>query len=108
MSSAGRQQSQDGKFSTERFDRFATALLLSLLSITLSGCAQRAAPSLVLFGAFFPAWMLCALFGIVVGIGARIGFVASGLSDILPFQLFLCTSIGLVCALLLWLFWFGP
>lgn len=51
--------------------------------------------------------MLCALIGIFIAFGARIGFVTSGLSQILPYQLFVCTSIGVIAALLIWLFWFG-
>lgn len=83
------------------------ALLILPVLGALSGCAERGAPSFVLFGTFFPAWMLCALLGILAAIGARIAFVVSGLSGILPFQFFVCTAIGVCCALLAWLFWFG-
>jgi hypothetical protein len=51
--------------------------------------------------------MFCALLGIVAAIVARVGFVASGLADILPFQLFVCAAAGLSVALLVWLLWFG-
>jgi hypothetical protein len=51
--------------------------------------------------------MFCALIGIVAAIAVRIGFVASGLANILPFQLFVCSAIGLCCGLLAWLLWFG-
>jgi hypothetical protein len=51
--------------------------------------------------------MVCVLLGIIVAIGARVGFIASGLAGVLPFQLFVCTSIGLCFALLVWLLWFG-
>ena len=73
----------------------------------LSGCAVRGATSYSLFGAYFPAWMFCALAGIIGAGVARIGFVVSGLSRILPFQLFVCAAIGVVIALLGWLIWFG-
>lgn len=82
-------------------------LLALLVSMLLSGCGQRGAPSFVLFGAYFPAWMLCALIGITGAIAARSIFVASGLSGILPLQLLVCTAIGACVALLTWLFWFG-
>lgn len=78
-----------------------------MISITLSGCANQGAPSFALVGAYFPAWMICALIGIVAAIGARVGFVVSGLATVLPFQLFVCTSIGVCIALLVWLLWFG-
>ena len=82
-------------------------LLASLISITLGGCADHGAPSFSLVGAYFPAWMICALIGVVATIGARVGFVISGLATVLPFQLFVCTSIGVCVALLAWLLWFG-
>ena len=83
------------------------ALLTTLISVALSGCAVRGAPSFALFGAFFPAWMFCALLGILAAAGSRAVFVASGIADVLPYQLFVCASIGVSLALLAWLFWFG-
>jgi hypothetical protein len=82
-------------------------LLTSLGLIVLSGCTDHGAPSFALAGAYFPAWMLCALFGVVAMIVARVGFIISGLATVLPFQLFVCTSIGICVALLAWLLWFG-
>lgn len=90
-----------------RPSHYKNALLTSLIPIMLSGCADRGAPSFALAGAYFPAWMLCALLGIIVTIGARVGFVVSGLATVLPYQLFVCTAIGVCAALLAWLLWFG-
>jgi hypothetical protein len=43
-----------------------------------------------------------------VGAGmARAVFVASGLSDVLPYQLSVCTAVGLIVALFCWLIGFG-
>jgi hypothetical protein len=86
----------------------ANALLVLLAALSVGGCAVRGAPSFALFGAFFPAWMFCGLLGIFASIGARAGLVVSGLADIVPLQLFVCTSIGVCFALAAWLFWFGP
>jgi hypothetical protein len=83
------------------------ALPVFITLATLGGCASHGAPSFVLFGAFFPAWMLCALIGIFGAIAARGIFVAVGLNSVLPFQLFVCSSVGLVVAALAWLIWFG-
>ena len=82
-------------------------LPMFIASVTLGGCARHGAPSFVLFGAFFPAWMLCALIGIFGAIAARGIFVAVGLNSVLPFQLFVCSSVGLAVAALAWLIWFG-
>jgi YtcA family len=79
----------------------------SLVASALTGCAVRGAPSFVIAGSYFPGWMFCALIGIVLAIAVRIGFVGSGLAGVLPFQLFVCTAIGLCGSLLAWLLWFG-
>jgi YtcA family len=78
-----------------------------LVASALSGCAVRGAPSFVIAGSYFPGWMFCALIGIVLAIAVRVGFVTSGLAGILPFQLFVCTAIGLCGGLTVWLLWFG-
>jgi hypothetical protein len=86
---------------------FQAAALRPLLASALSSCAVRGAPSFVIAGSYFPGWMFCALIGIVLAIAVRIVFVASGLANVLPFQLFVCSAIGLCCGLLAWLLWFG-
>jgi hypothetical protein len=86
---------------------FKAAVLTQSLSSALSGCAVRGAPSFVIAGSYFPGWMFCAVIGIIAAIVVRIGFVASGLANVLPFQLFVCSAIGLCCGLLAWLLWFG-
>ena len=65
------------------------------------------APSLVLFGSYFPSWMLCAIFGVIVALCARLAMVRFGLTAVLPFQLFICVAIGLVAGVLAWLLWSG-
>ena len=84
-----------------------SALLIFITLPAFAGCASHGAPSFVLFGAFFPAWMLCAIIGIFGAIAARGIFVAARLDSVLPFQLFVCSSVGLVVAALTWLIWFG-
>ncbi len=76
-------------------------------SSALGGCATRGAPSFELFGAFFPAWMLCAVIGIAAGAAARVVFIAVGLDNILQFRLLVCSSVGVIVAALAWLFRLG-
>jgi hypothetical protein len=83
----------------------ASVVALPLLS--LCGCSEAGAPSLDIFGAFFPAWLLCAALGIFIALGARIFFAERNLVNVLPFQLPVCTSLGAIFALLLWLVCFG-
>jgi hypothetical protein len=56
------------------------ALPVFVTPIALGGCSSHGAPSFVLFGAFFPAWMLCALIGIFGAIAARAENPTPGLS----------------------------
>lgn len=69
----------------------------------LGGCA----PTVSAFGAYFPGWLLCALIGIAGAAIARIGFVATGLSDKIPAQFFVCAAIGIIIASLCWLIGIG-
>ncbi|HLY55583.1 MAG TPA: YtcA family lipoprotein [Stellaceae bacterium] len=73
----------------------------------MASCRSAGAPSLVLFGAYFPAWMLCATVGVVIAAAARVAMVATGLSTTLPFQLFVCLSVGVIAAVLTWFVLFG-
>jgi hypothetical protein len=79
---------------------------LLLTSGLVSGCSATGAPSFPLFGAFFPAWLLCGVVGLIGAGAARAAFVATGLSDLLPYQLSVCTAIGVLAACLAWLFGF--
>ena len=81
--------------------------LLAFECMALSGCSGASAPSFDLFGAFFPAWLLCGIIGIVGAIVARVVFVSTGLANTLPYQLAVCTAIGVITALLVWLLGFG-
>jgi YtcA family len=81
-------------------------LVLGFAALALGGCSP-AAPSFVLFGAFFPAWLLCGTIGIAGAGITRLAFVASGLSEVLPYQLFVCAAVGVIVSLFVWLIGFG-
>ena len=89
------------------FRERAGVLIIVLVAATMSGCALRGAPSFVVFGAFFPAWMLLAGIAILAAIGTRVALLATGLAEVLPLQLAVCVSAGLTVALLTWLLWFA-
>src|SRR6267154_6887479 len=78
--------------------RPVSAGVLALPLLSLCGCSQAGAPSFDIFGAFFPAWLLCAVLGIFVAFGTRIFFSARNLTGVLPFQLSLCASLGVIFA----------
>ena len=81
-------------------------IVLGFAALTLGGCSGGA-PSFVLFGAFFPAWLLCGTLGVVGAAVARAVFVATGVSNTLPYQLFACTAIGVMTAIFVWFIGFG-
>jgi YtcA family len=81
--------------------------LLSFVNMTLTGCSAGGAPSFDLFGAFFPAWLLCGIIGIAGAVVARVVFVSTGLANTLPYQLAVCSAIGVITALVAWLIGFG-
>jgi len=82
-------------------------LIIASLQLVLTSCSSGSAPSFTLFGAFFPAWLLCGIIGIVGAAVARIAFVSTGLSNTLPYQLFVCAAAGVIVAVLTSFIWFG-
>jgi len=54
--------------------------------LLLAGCSSSGAPSFDLFGAFFPAWLLCGVIGVVGAIAARAVFVGTGLLSLVPYS----------------------
>jgi YtcA family len=81
--------------------------LIVLVSLSLGGCSTSSAPSFDLFGAFFPAWLLCGIVGIAGAVAARVAFVSSHVTNTLPYQLAVCVAIGVITAVLFWLIGFG-
>ena len=82
-------------------------MLIALAAATVSGCARRGAPSFVFFGAFFPDWMLLSGIGILAAIATRGVLIATHLTEVMPLQLLVCVSVGLILATIVWLLWFG-
>ncbi|WP_246479840.1 YtcA family lipoprotein [Kaustia mangrovi] len=65
--------------------------------------AMAAAPSVPMFGSFFPAWLLCIFAGTVVTVLVRVAFVATGLDDILRWRVavYMSMAVGLAFLFLL-------
>jgi len=82
--------------------RLLPALALAWLP---AGCAG--APSLTIAGAYFPAWLACALAGIAGALAARFALIAFGMADSLPAPLLVCAAVGTLCGLALWAAWIG-
>ena len=73
----------------------------------LGGCGLEGAPSYSVFGAFFPAWLLCAGVGIAGSVGLRTVLLAAGLERTMPLKPLVYLAFATVLALSLWLllFW---
>jgi YtcA family len=80
--------------------------LLIVANSLLSGCSAAGAPSFELFGAFFPAWMLCATVGTVGAAVAHVIMTRPPLAGVIPYQLSVCTALGVIVALCFWLVFF--
>jgi hypothetical protein len=93
--------------STSKKRRRAIGIPL-LAAFALVGCGVRGAPWFSLFGAYFPAWMLCGLIGVLGAVLARVLFVAIGLDAIVRARVLTYGSVGLILALGTWQWGFGP
>ena len=80
------------------------AFVLVVTSCLLTSCSFIGAPSFEFFGAFFPAWMLCALIGILGAAATRVVLTTPAFDDaMIPFQLAVCTAAGVIAGLLAWM-----
>lgn len=80
----------------------------AMMSLVLSGCDVSAgAPSLALFGAYFPSWLACALAGILGAVLVRLVFIPLGLDDALPVRLPVYVAIAAAIGFLVSLLGFG-
>lgn len=69
--------------------------------------SQPHSPTLNLFGSYFPAWMLCAVVGILLAVIIRQVLVAVGIDEHVVAPLLTYTGLALSATLLAWLVWFG-
>ena len=81
--------------------------LVSALLLASVPAVRAGAPSLTVAGAYFPAWLLCALAGVAGALVARSVMITTGLAQSLPLQLPVCAAIGTLCGMVLWFFWAG-
>jgi hypothetical protein len=80
---------------------------LCVAYLGLSACSLRGAPSYSIFGAFFPAWLLCVGIGLVGSAVLRVLVIALGFEEALPMPLLVYMAFATGVALWLWLALFG-
>jgi YtcA family len=77
------------------------------VAIALPVAACSYSPTMDLFGSYFPAWMLCAVIGIVIAIIIRQILVVAGINDFVVAPLLTYAGLAVSATLLAWLLWFG-
>jgi len=64
-------------------------------------------PSRDILGSFFPAWMLCAVVGIILAVAVHKIFVRTGVDASLPAKPLIYLLLTGTATFLVWLIWFG-
>ena len=75
--------------------------------VAACGSSGPSAPSLAIFGSYFPAWIVCAVLGIVVAVIVRQLLIIVDIDGYLPLPLLVYLSIAIALGIGLWFLWFG-
>lgn len=87
---------------------FSRASALIICALTMAGCGTTpASPSLPLFGAFFPFWLLAMGVGVIGAIVLRVVFIRLGIDEILSWRLLVYGSVAAMIAFTLALTVYG-
>ena len=69
-----------------------------LLLLILAGCGVPASPSLPLFGAYFPSWLICGGIGVLGALVGRAAFIRLGVDEGLPLRSLVYICLALLIA----------
>ena len=89
----------------ERDCRGLLGLWRVAIVLPVAGCNYS--PTLDLLGSYFPAWMLCAVVGIIAAIMIRQILAVAGISNYVVAPLLTYAGLAVSATLLAWLLWFG-
>ena len=87
--------------------RCCAPLALWRVAIALPVAACSYSPTMDLLGSYFPAWMLCAVIGIVATVIIRQILAAAGIAEYVFAPLLTYAGLAVSATLLAWLLWFG-
>jgi len=91
-----------------RFSSRRPAVRVGLLVLLApGGCAREGAPSFIVAGSYFPAWMACAFAGVGLALVLRILFGRFGLDRTIAFRLTFYSAVAVAFAAMFWLYGFG-
>jgi hypothetical protein len=79
-------------------------VLISSL-VTLSACNNSPVQNIV--GSYFPAWMLCAVFGIILTVIIYVIFVKINIDEFIPAKLLIYPGLAISLTFISWLLLFG-
>ena len=105
--SNGSSRAAGSETSTRRNRHRHGPLGLWRIAIVLPVAACNSAPTMDLFGSYFPAWMLCAAVGIVAAVIIRQILAVAGINDYVVAPLLTYAGLAVSATLLAWLLWFG-
>jgi YtcA family len=80
---------------------------LGRVAIALPVTACSYSPTIDLLGSYFPAWMLCAVIGILAAAVIRQILAGAGINDYIVAPLLTYAALAVSATLLAWLLWFG-
>ena len=75
------------------------------IALPIAACSRS--PTMDLLGSYFPAWMLCAIIGIVAAVIIRQILAVAGINDYVVAPLLTYAGLAVSATLLAWLLWFG-
>ena len=87
--------------------RCCAPLASGRVAIALPAAACSRSPTMDLLGSYFPAWMLCAVIGIVASVIIRQILAVAGINDYVVAPLLTYAALAVSATLLAWLLWFG-
>ena len=77
-------------------------------AFAVAGCSGTAnPPSVPLFGSYFPAWIICALGGVVLALVLRAVLVRTRIDEHLPMPPLVYLSLAISGGIGLWFLWSG-
>jgi uncharacterized membrane protein len=62
----------------------------------LAGCSTSSAPAVIVFGAYFPDWLVFAILTLAIALVARIAFGFAGWAQSVPYPLFTFIAVGVL------------
>ena len=87
--------------------RRAFVFMAAMMAARAAQAADPAAPSIVVFGSYFPAWIVCAILGVVGAVVTRFILARLGIDEFLPLRLVVYLCLAIVVGLGVWLGWYA-